>query len=562
MKRLINYFLLGFILFLTLCVNIVKIDYSKIEFKDESLNIFSSTSENITTEDISYDDVTFTVELDIEEFYYPCTLGLDATNEEVEAYKSASRGAAKKYYSNVNKQIIDKINITGYFERYISKYSNIVEFSFTKEKYLSSGISALTNLSSSNNIELISVIGVNNNKEKDYYHTPSLTDSLRTICAYTDYSNRNYTGEGVTVGILEAGIVDASHSNFVNTDLTIRDEWYYTETVSEHTTQMASLISGTNGIAPDVNLLSVEAYGSLTGEIDWLLENGVDVVNMSFIYTSNIGTYSDDSAYIDSIAYNYNVTFVAAVGNSGDTDKKVGNPALGYNVIAVGMTTKDDCLAAHTSYKDNGNTYKPDVMMPGVNIAVPGYTAMIDGTSASCAMTTGAIALVMGNNPALKVKPAMVKAIACASADKITTTKPDVANGYNEATGAGRINYSKFQTDYSFFSEDLTYNNSQIANFFNRTEMLYEGDTLTICLSWLAYANGEADDTWFTTYYFQILDSSNQVLQTVYCNSNNTLFIRFTIPEDGRYKMSFFRDLNRPIVNSNSEYVALDYRVD
>lgn len=557
MKSSFNLFLFSIITIFIVGINYVRTDYSKIEFRNSSLNLFNEMSEEVATEDLDFEKVSFKVSLEVEEFYYPCELGLDATNEEVEEYKKASRAAAKKYYSNANNNIMNMLNIKGFERRYVSVYSNIVEFDYTLENYISYGKSALSALSSSNNIEKISVLGVNSE-----YHTKSLEDSLKKVYAYEDYHYRNYTGEGVTIGILEPGIVDASHSNFINTDLTVRNEWYYIETVDEHTTQMASLITGTNGIAPDAKILSVEAYGSVTGEIDWLLDNGVDVVNMSYGELSNLGVYSDDSAYIDSIAYNYNVTFIAAAGNSSQTEQKVANPALGYNVIAVGASTKNDDLAAFTSYIDEGQTYKPDIVMTGTNIGVPGYTSMIDGTSASCAMTTGIVALLMERYPALKTKPAMIKAMLCATSQKITTSIPDVDNGFNDAAGAGRLDYNKLHVAYKMFSQNLSCSSSTYYNFYNQTEEYFEGETLSVCLSWLAYANGDADDTMHTTYYFQIIDSNNQVLVTNLCASSNVLLTRYVIPADGDYKISVFRWTSYPMANPDNEYVALDFRMD
>ena len=558
MRKSFNFFLLNLITIFIIGINYVEVDYSKIEFRDQSLNLFSDISETPATVDLDFEKVSFKISLEVGEFHYPCELGMDATDEEVEAYKKASRAAAKKYYSSVNNKVLESVNITGFESRYVSTYSNIVEFDYTVENYINYGKNALAVLSSNNNVEAISVLGITSE-----YHTKSLEDSLRKVYAYADYSNRTYTGSGVTVGILEPGIVDASHSNFVNTDLTVRNEWYYVETVTEHTTQMASLISGTNGIAPNAKILSVEAYGSLTGEIDWLLDNGVDVVNMSFGNSTDAGTYSDDSAYIDSIAYNYNVTFIASAGNSSQTNDRVANPALGYNVIAVGATTKNDGLAAFTSYIDDGGTYKPDIVMTGTDICVPGFSEIIDGTSASCAMTTGIVALIMERYPAVKVKPAMIKAMLCATSQKIITTIPDVGNGFNDAAGAGRLDYNKLKVAYRMFSKNLTATNTQPLEFFDETIELFEGETLTVCLSWLAYANGDKDDTTFNIYMIKIKNSSGQTLKTVAQAGSNVLFTRYTIPSDGDYTITVMRfTSNANMINPTGEYVALDFRMD
>lgn len=558
MKKSFNFFLLTLITIFIVGINQVSIDYSKVEFRNSSLNLFSEISEEVATEDLDFEKVSFKVSLDVEDFYYPCDLGMEATNDEVEEYKKASRAAAKKYYSTVNNKILEKVNVVGYESRYVSTYSNIIEFNYTVANYIKYGESALANLSSSNSIETIAVLGIDSE-----YHTKSLEDSLRKIYAYGDYSNRTYTGSGVTVGILEPGVVDATHSNFVNTNLLVRDEWYYVETVAEHTTQMASLISGTNGIAPNATILSVETFGSLTGEIDWLLDNGVDVVNMSYCENDNFGIYSDESAYIDSIAYNYNVTFIAAAGNSSQTNQRVSNPALGYNVIAVGASTKNDGLAYFTSYIDEGYTFKPDIVMTGTDIAVPGYNIAVDGTSASCAMTTGIVALIMERYPALKTKPAMIKAMLCATSQKINTQIADVNNGFNDAAGAGRLDYNRLKVAYAMFSKNLTAKSSQSVEFYEQTIELFEGETLSVCLSWLAYANGDKDETKFSMYYFRILDENRQIVDSRACSLSNVVFTRYIVPADGDYTIQVVRFTSgMNMINPTGEYVALDFRMD
>ena len=81
-----------------------------------------------------------------------------------------------------------------------------------------------------------------------------------------------------------------------NSNLTIRRIWNYVEHEDEHTTTMASIIGGSYGIASGAEMYAVELYLSPTQEIDWLLDNDVDVVNCSYGYTNSRGTYSDLSA--------------------------------------------------------------------------------------------------------------------------------------------------------------------------------------------------------------------------------------------------------------------------
>ena len=140
---------------------------------------------------------------------------------------------------------------------------------------------------------------------------------------------------------------------------------------------------------------------------------------------------------------------------------------------------------------------------------------------------------------------------------------PTTINGYNEAAGAGRIDYNRFQSDYGFFSKNLTYKATLGSQFYTETHTYYAGETLTVCLSWLAYANGTASDTRFTNYFFLIRNSSGQTVHYAQCNYNNTIFMRLPITYDDRYTIEVYRDMNGNIlVNPRGEYVALDFRID
>ena len=47
---------------------------------------------------------------------------------------------------------------------------------------------------------------------------------------------------------------------------------------SEHATLMAAYIAGSDGIAPDVTLFNICLYDTMVNEIDWLLNNGVNIL--------------------------------------------------------------------------------------------------------------------------------------------------------------------------------------------------------------------------------------------------------------------------------------------
>lgn len=489
-------------------------------------------------------------------FYYPCNLDDDATYEEVEEYKRLSRSYAKNYYKALNEQFLNKIDVIGFFNKYISSYAPIVEFDFTIENYLKYGIKALTELSNNSRVTSIVVSG-----ESQVQTTPQISGASSVVVAF-DYNTRGYTGDGVTVGILEPGIVDKNHSNFTNTDLTVRRVWYYSETVTEHTTQMASIIGGDNGIAPDAKLLSVETFGSLTGEIDWLLDNNVDIVNMSFANTESIGTYSDESAYIDYIAYYYNVTFIACASNNINGDSKVANPGLGYNVITVGSTTYSDYICGFSSYLTDDFTFKPDIYVPGSDIGVPGFSQMISGTSVSAALMSGYTALLMERFPVLKTRPEAIKATACATARYLGTTHLE-GNGYDDLCGAGRFHYQYFVESYNFFTQYLTSTSTSSSILYDIDLVFLEGETLTVCLTWLVKTDGTVDGLEFTSYFFDIKDSSGNLIHRRLNWMSNTEYLRCEVPYRDTYNVKVARaSTDDEMINPSGEHVAFDLRIE
>jgi len=211
------------------------------------------------------------------------------------------------------------------------------------------------------------------------------------------------TGDPVKVGVIDTGI-DLSHPdlkdnikqpgyNAINPLKSPNDD-------NGHGTHVAGIIAALNnsigviGVGPNIDLYAIKvlnASGSgylsdVIEGLDWAVNNGMQVVNMS------LGTSQDVQSFHDAIvnAYNAGVTIVAAAGNSGGA---VSYPAAYPEVIAVSATDINDQVP---SWSSRGP--EVDLSAPGVNIysTYKGQSyATLSGTSMAAPHVTGAAALII-----------------------------------------------------------------------------------------------------------------------------------------------------------------------
>jgi serine protease AprX len=288
-------------------------------------------------------------------------------------------------------------------------------------------------------------------------------------------------GQGITVAVVDSGMnthSDLQVSGSGNSRITASATLIANTTPADgygHGTHVAGVITGNGnksagqraGIAPNVNLVSVKvsddngmSLGSdLVAGLQWVYDNrtvyNIKVVNIS-MNSSVAESYNTSpiDAAVEILWFN-GIVVVVSAGNNGSGG--VFPPANDPFVITVGATDDmgspklaDDAVASFSAYGTTESGFaKPDLVAPGRNIISllasttdsaylnhPDYRFDNDyfrmsGTSMSAPMVSGAVALLLQDEPTLN--PDQVKYRLMATANKSWA-------GYNATTaGAGYL---------------------------------------------------------------------------------------------------------------------------
>lgn len=546
-KNLIGIFIFSFIAIM-ICISLLpNINYKKIEYVTSLSDTRSTFNQTIDNEDnIEIDEVTNEKVVIVQLYlcYEQLTPNIEDCNDDLYDYKELQkefRENAKKYHHQNNNSIINGLLFGNYQDIYVSAYSPFVDITYNYDYFMKHKNLILTIVS---NIKLVKSIFI---YESEIETEECIASTCRQTGALDVYESRSKTGAGVVVGILETGVIDKSHDDLANTSIKIRSNVNNILRSKDHATDMARIIAGENGVAPGASLLSASLTGTMNAEIDWMLDNGVDIINMSFVEVGNYGTYSSVSAYADYIAYTYDVIMVACAGNSDTTDDYVGNPGLGYNVITVAATCSN-CQPYYSAYKEITGPLKPTIGVFGAGVALDGNALdLIAGTSVSTAFCSAFIALLLEQYPALHLQKSKLTSLICVNStidDDIELTED---NGLDDEIGAGILNYQNMIDNYStaYYIENRTGSGDST---FRTTEVyLKYGQTIRTAITTVAKSDGTVNGIEFTDYDIFLYNNKGSLV-AIGNSWNSTIdMLTYTATKSGYYTIEIYQDSERVV---------------
>lgn len=418
MRKTIIRVIISLLLAITLVINLASMSYSKVDVSKISNKLMALMRDNsdklpvsiwLATPDISREQEivqTAVASLSVEAELGKITKS-DLTRQSSEIKKEYRADVSKVYLQANNSFASSRLADESIV--YISKYSPTIIANLSKSEILTLSKYA----------EVVSI---------DYYEEVEYDTSF-SIYSEQNYgmieTNRStYTAEGINIGFFDSCV--PSQDEIEALGVNVIDTYGTYETGRNHAYTVASVAAE---LVPDANYyFTGNMPGASSREcIEWLLTQGVDVINMSIGFAHN-STYDSLTKWYDHIAYNHYVLFVVAAGNQSGV---VMQPAMAYNVMTVGAMKKAGVnwvYDAGSSYY-SGNVYasKPDIVAKSTS-----------STSCAAPLITAAAAILIKEESLLTYTPETLKAILAASVD--TTTQyhytPD-----NRVNGANIVTY-------------------------------------------------------------------------------------------------------------------------
>lgn len=469
----------------------------------------------------------------------------DEKPEKIQGYIEEKRKKSKEEYEKQNDKFIKKL-IKSEDVLFSSEYSPMIVANIAKKD-----IDGISNASEVTQMDCFE----DSNKEEDS------TSSILNINAKITRDTLNMKGNGVKVGILEVGYPDKSNPELSGSSINfdVPDSTANTRK-STHATVVTSIIAGqTQGIAPAANTYVATSSNRLGDyqKIEWLIDQGVTLINYSAGYSDTAGEYTDMAKWIDHIGIQHDVLFVKSAGNAKYTNNKVTDPGMAYNGITVASISdnnsadepnwSDDTYSSFNCYSEDSGPFKPDISAPGESIDIAGFTNN-NGTSFSAPHVTGVLAQILGAYPWIFPRATTLKSLMA------TGTSHKTAGDYglfqmspfiSDKEGAGVIDALSMYN--CIRNSQYVYENLSTSQFpYNRyLNIAADGTPVRVSLVWQknnsistsAHSNGSVTQRDLSDLDLEVYGPDGKQVGYSMSANNNMEIVEFTPSASGKYSM-------------------------
>lgn len=230
------------------------------------------------------------------------------------------------------------------------------------------------------------------------------------------------SGTGTPDGRTPLGAVDGNHGSWV---------------ASLAAGRGAADGTGMIGVAPEANLLSISVgFGAAAAvpfteqvakAMRWAVDNGADIINLSFTTNTLDWDRSWDDAFL--YAFEHDVVVVVAAGNRGSGTDMIGAPATIPGVLTVGGV--DQTGTASIEASTQGITIGISAPSEGLlGVSADGTVMRWRGTSGAAPIVAGIAALIRSAHPELDAANVINRIIRTAIPVEGMAGVPDPLYGY------------------------------------------------------------------------------------------------------------------------------------
>ncbi len=372
-------------------------------------------------------------------------------------------------------------------------------------------------------------------------------------------------GEEIKIGVLDEEFPDLSHTMFGD-NITQHYTDYYGLYTNDHPTHILEILYS---ILPEADYYYTTYWNTvgaaairtdLATEIDWLMDNNVDIISCSLhLYSKpnndpdadfddDYNDYGSIAQYLDRIITNYGVIIVTSAGNQPHAG--ISSGGMSYNAITVGnYNIRQNTISEYSAYY-NGSAwaYKPDVCAPGyISFVTTGVEDV--GTSYSTPFVAAIAALILIDSNYMMYSYD-VKSILCAGTSRhlYSINDPDY-----RIYGAGVIDGSHVAS--------ILQNNTYAFNYFNPNEDTH---------SYTIYLDGWTSPNFALSFEYSDTGTNNFVMGNVdlflydangnpvgcsQTTQNNVEIIRFEEDYSGLYTL-VVEQVTPPEENGAETYVC------